>query len=316
MMEESRGQLKNRLARIFRSPALLLSSATSSSATGASSRSLSAIASDIAHEPVFIPRRRASEADELHLAVLRRSLSLDGRRTRQLGSGSGSCGCCTSASHKRKDGGVKEKTKLFDAGEGQGRTCPPSSPSFHMYSHCFKVEETSTTKKKKKKKEKAKKKQRIRSRYELSITSSSDEDGSGFFSSDEAETIFCSRSFSSDSSEFYRRPSPKTKSKNNTKEKKKKKKQKKPKFCSQPQASVPFSETEQRYGDGFAVLKRSTDPYRDFRNSMVEMIVERQIFGACELERLLHCYLSLNSPENHSAILRSFADVSQVLFSY
>ncbi|KAG0462830.1 hypothetical protein HPP92_021306 [Vanilla planifolia] len=63
----------------------------------------------------------------------------------------------------------------------------------------------------------------------------------------------------------------------------------------------------------FSVVKLSTDPYGDFRYSLVEMIVEKQIFGARELQWLLHTYLSLNSLQNHPAILRAFADVSQAL---
>lgn len=36
--------------------------------------------------------------------------------------------------------------------------------------------------------------------------------------------------------------------------------------------------------DSFAVVKSSSDPSNDFRKSMVEMIVEKQIFTAKDVE--------------------------------
>ncbi|CAL4910902.1 unnamed protein product [Urochloa decumbens] len=64
---------------------------------------------------------------------------------------------------------------------------------------------------------------------------------------------------------------------------------------------------------GLAVVKRSRDPYGDFRESMVEMIVGRQVFGAAELERLLASYLSLNAQRFHPVILQAFSDIWVVL---
>ncbi|KAH7546219.1 hypothetical protein FEM48_Zijuj01G0177300 [Ziziphus jujuba var. spinosa] len=49
----------------------------------------------------------------------------------------------------------------------------------------------------------------------------------------------------------------------------------------------------------FAVVKKSSDPHNDFRTSMVEMIVEKQIFSAKDLEHLLQCFLSLNLHHHH-----------------
>ncbi|XP_077252319.1 uncharacterized protein LOC143891660 [Tasmannia lanceolata] len=51
--------------------------------------------------------------------------------------------------------------------------------------------------------------------------------------------------------------------------------------------------------DSVAVVKRFSDPYGDFRSSMVEMIIEKQIFAAKDLEKLLHCFLSLNPTCHH-----------------
>ncbi|KAF0927650.1 hypothetical protein E2562_035499 [Oryza meyeriana var. granulata] len=70
---------------------------------------------------------------------------------------------------------------------------------------------------------------------------------------------------------------------------------------------------EEEVRKGLAVVKRSRDPYGDFRESMAEMIVERQVFGAAELERLLRSYLSLNPPRLHPVILQAFSDIWVVL---
>lgn len=67
--------------------------------------------------------------------------------------------------------------------------------------------------------------------------------------------------------------------------------------------------------DSFAVVKRSSDPYGDFRTSMVEMIVERQIFSAKDLEQLLQCFLTLNSHHHHKVIVEVFMEIWEALFS-
>ncbi|GMI64476.1 ovate family protein 1, ARABIDOPSIS THALIANA OVATE FAMILY PROTEIN 1 [Hibiscus trionum] len=58
-----------------------------------------------------------------------------------------------------------------------------------------------------------------------------------------------------------------------------------------------------------AVVKSSVDPERDFRESMVEMIVENNIRRSKELEELLASYLSLNSDENHEVIIKVFKQI-------
>ncbi|KAF8036469.1 hypothetical protein BT93_C2250 [Corymbia citriodora subsp. variegata] len=67
--------------------------------------------------------------------------------------------------------------------------------------------------------------------------------------------------------------------------------------------------------DSFAVVKRSSDPRGDFRRSMVEMIVEKEMFGAEELQKLLECFLALNSHHHHGVILQVFAEIWEALFS-
>uniref|UniRef100_J3M850 Transcription repressor n=1 Tax=Oryza brachyantha TaxID=4533 RepID=J3M850_ORYBR len=61
--------------------------------------------------------------------------------------------------------------------------------------------------------------------------------------------------------------------------------------------------------DSFAVVKSSSDPRRDFLESMEEMIAENGICGAGDLEDLLACYLSLNSAEYHDLIVEVFEQV-------
>ncbi|CAL0306475.1 unnamed protein product [Lupinus luteus] len=63
----------------------------------------------------------------------------------------------------------------------------------------------------------------------------------------------------------------------------------------------------------FAVVKCSVDPRRDFRDSMIEMITEKQINKPEEMEELLACYLTLNSSEYHDLIIKVFKqDASRV----
>ncbi|KAL6620546.1 hypothetical protein ACP70R_035685 [Stipagrostis hirtigluma subsp. patula] len=67
-----------------------------------------------------------------------------------------------------------------------------------------------------------------------------------------------------------------------------------------------------------AVVRRTRDPQRAFRESMVEMITASTGGGGAapraeELERLLACYLSLNADEHHDCIVKVFR---QVWFEY
>ncbi|KAJ0620669.1 putative transcription factor OFP family [Helianthus annuus] len=56
--------------------------------------------------------------------------------------------------------------------------------------------------------------------------------------------------------------------------------------------------------ESLAVVKTSADPGRDFKESMVEMIMENNIKSSKDLEDLLACYLALNSDEYHDLIIR------------
>ncbi|CAI9093469.1 OLC1v1028971C1 [Oldenlandia corymbosa var. corymbosa] len=66
--------------------------------------------------------------------------------------------------------------------------------------------------------------------------------------------------------------------------------------------------------DSYAVEKSSSDPYGDFRTSMVEMIMEKQMFGAKDLRKLLDCFLSLNSSYYHNLIVEVFMEICDTLF--
>lgn len=60
---------------------------------------------------------------------------------------------------------------------------------------------------------------------------------------------------------------------------------------------------------GVAVVEQSSDPYGDFRRSMVEMILARQKLSGGDLNRLLRSYLTLNPPQHHPVILKAFSDL-------
>ncbi|KZV29840.1 hypothetical protein F511_43186 [Dorcoceras hygrometricum] len=67
--------------------------------------------------------------------------------------------------------------------------------------------------------------------------------------------------------------------------------------------------------ESFAIVKRSEDPYEDFKNSMIDMIVEKQMFEHKDLEQLLQCFLSLNSRHHHGIIIRAFHEIWDANFS-
>ncbi|XP_031255200.1 transcription repressor OFP7-like [Pistacia vera] len=66
--------------------------------------------------------------------------------------------------------------------------------------------------------------------------------------------------------------------------------------------------------ESFAVVKKSEDPYEDFKGSMLEMILEKQMFEEQELEQLLHCFLSLNSRQHHRVIVEAFTEIWEAMF--
>lgn len=71
---------------------------------------------------------------------------------------------------------------------------------------------------------------------------------------------------------------------------------------------------EGKVRESFAVVKKSEDPYEDFKRSMMEMILEKQMSDEKDLEQLLHCFLSLNARQHHGAIVQAFAEIWETLF--
>ncbi|KAL0350337.1 UNVERIFIED_CONTAM: Transcription repressor OFP7 [Sesamum radiatum] len=67
--------------------------------------------------------------------------------------------------------------------------------------------------------------------------------------------------------------------------------------------------------ESFAIVKRSEDPYEDFKNSMMDMVLEKQMFDPKDLEQLLHCFLSLNSRHYHGMIVEAFSEIWETIFS-
>ncbi|XP_058184878.1 transcription repressor OFP8-like [Rhododendron vialii] len=116
---------------------------------------------------------------------------------------------------------------------------------------------------------------------------------------DDRTTLFSSKSLSSDSSESFRR----------------KKAAYRRRRASKRGSEAGSVRSEGKVKDGCVVVeKRSSDPYDDFTTSMVEMIVEKQIFGARDLEDLLETFLSLNSHHHHRVIVEVFTEICDALF--
>ncbi|KAI3504785.1 hypothetical protein L1887_26502 [Cichorium endivia] len=66
--------------------------------------------------------------------------------------------------------------------------------------------------------------------------------------------------------------------------------------------------------ESLTVVKWSKEPYDDFKRSMLEMILEKQMFEAKDLEQLLQCFLSLNSKHHHADIVAAFTEIWELLF--
>lgn len=68
-------------------------------------------------------------------------------------------------------------------------------------------------------------------------------------------------------------------------------------------------------GETVAVEKDSDDPYLDFRQSMLQMILEKEIYSKDDLKELLNCFLQLNAPFHHEIIVRAFTEIWNGVFS-
>ncbi|KAA8517669.1 hypothetical protein F0562_015143 [Nyssa sinensis] len=72
--------------------------------------------------------------------------------------------------------------------------------------------------------------------------------------------------------------------------------------------SSTSSSNSRSLSETLAIVKSSSDPLRDFRDSMVEMILENNIKASKDLVELLACYLSLNSDEYHEGEISRLSD--------
>ncbi|KAK8643053.1 hypothetical protein V6N13_012369 [Hibiscus sabdariffa] len=72
--------------------------------------------------------------------------------------------------------------------------------------------------------------------------------------------------------------------------------------------------SEEKVAESVAVVKKSEDPYEDFKRSMVEMIMEKEMFEGKDLEQLLQCFLTLNSKQYHGIIVDAFTEIWEALF--
>lgn len=195
-------------------------------------------------------------------------------------------------------------------------SCPPASPIFPLNPFYDDLSFKEKKKSCRSVKSRSKKKNTICKKEQMSVFRSSSQDSTYFrgsyhwFSSDDEEkrgddsdTFFSSRSLSSDSSGSLSQPS---------RGKKLSSRRRRAKVKS---SQVGVSPLDGKVKDSFAVVKSSSDPYNDFRTSMVEMIVEKQIFAAKDLEQLLQCFLSLNSYHHHRIIVEVFMEIWEALFS-
>ncbi|GJM94906.1 hypothetical protein PR202_ga11590 [Eleusine coracana subsp. coracana] len=159
------------------------------------------------------------------------------------------------------------------------------------------------------------------------FTTSSDEEKEEDDDDDETEAFFSTRTrslLSSDASAFYRRKHhpPPNSNKRRRRPQRRRRRRGPAASCvdtcgggaSEPGFRPLVMAAAEEVRRGLAVVKRSRDPYGDFRESMVQVIVERQVFGAAELEGLLDSYMALNAPCLHPVILQAFSDIWLVLY--
>ncbi|KAK9148834.1 hypothetical protein Scep_007591 [Stephania cephalantha] len=224
--------------------------------------------------------------------------------------------------HRRKVSD-KGETYVVSGDTDNGWVCPPTSPTLMPLT-------TATTAKslKKKKKTTSKTKKKERSLYRIMIFSSGGDNtdqSSGWFSSEDDED--CRRSRNEAEKFFFSTNSVSTSDSSDQYYKRKKKKKlgsggsgsgrmgrrirANNDHCSWNGGSDEKGKVED---ESFAVVKRSSDPKSDFRNSMMEMIVEKQLFGSKDLEELLQCFLYLNPAYHHRVIVEVFWEIWEALF--
>ncbi|CAA2970385.1 Hypothetical predicted protein [Olea europaea subsp. europaea] len=90
-------------------------------------------------------------------------------------------------------------------------------------------------------------------------------------------------------------------------------------YSSDLESDIKSSRAVQGFGNigghSVAVEKDSDDPYLDFRQSMLQMILEKEIYSKNDLKELLNCFLQLNSPHYHGIIVRAFTEIWNGVYS-
>ncbi|KAF8113340.1 hypothetical protein N665_0050s0001, partial [Sinapis alba] len=80
--------------------------------------------------------------------------------------------------------------------------------------------------------------------------------------------------------------------------------------CSCGSTVQPSSHTHSpKIDKSVTVAKESINPFQDYKNSINQMIDERDIETEDDLKELLRCFLDINPPPHHSLIVRAFVDV-------
>ncbi|XP_047946613.1 transcription repressor OFP7-like [Salvia hispanica] len=159
-----------------------------------------------------------------------------------------------------------------------------------------------------------KKKRYVPSRLRLS-TSSAD---SGWFSTEEIETLVSSSPLSSspigESHRIPRRRSRRSSRSSNRAAAEGNSPPPAPARLSMLKKLIPCT-VEGKVKESFAIVKKSEDPLGDFRRSMMDMIVEKQMYEKKDLEQLLQCFLSLNSRSYHGVIVEAFSEIWAEMFA-
>ncbi|KAG2713140.1 hypothetical protein I3760_04G161200 [Carya illinoinensis] len=233
--------------------------------------------------------------------------------------------CLIAAKDSLSEKKVSPPYSPFALADPDGRTCPPASPISPL-NPFYQLGDSKSKLKKKKGSERNKSKTKkmttpMKNKPTESVPfSSSSQDmslGGWWYSSeeeeeeeeeereDETDTLFSSKSLSSDSSESRRRRSRRNRHGA---------RRRRAGTARSSETGILMPKMQGKVKDSYAVVKSSSDPYNDFRTSMVEMIVEKQIFAAKDLEQLLQCFLSLNSYHHHKVIVEVFTEIWESLF--
>ncbi|WOL01514.1 transcription repressor OFP1-like [Canna indica] len=192
---------------------------------------------------------------------------------------------------ERKKKAQNKIGEVYETGEREGRKCPPASNPKKDYERKSKLISSSSS---------------VDCNKELGLSSSGEEEEEC-----SGTTLFSSKSFSSDSSDFYFKRRTKTRKSRRSRQT----------TSSGVWSFERMDSTEKRVQHeaetevGVAIVKNSSNPYMDFRSSMAEMIAERQMSSAREMESLLNSYLSLNSPLHHSVIMEAFVDIWEAILA-